>query len=261
MEGLMVLFGLALAGIAFLLPIVSFLLALGNQRRLRALEETVVRLQEQLSARVARSPGPIPREAQPAPPQPTPAPIPPLPAAAATPPRPPASPAPASPAPPEAATPSPVALPPAAAKPPAAAAAFRSRQLRLGEPGRRPAVLGGRGDRARLRRDLLPALLDRARLAAAPGPRRDRRDPRRRPARRLRAPRGAPLPDHGQRARRGRGRGPLRHVLRRPRAVAADPRLAHVPAARARGGRGGAAVDPARVDLHRRARPARRLLD
>jgi len=123
MEGLMVLFGLALAGIAFLLPIVSFLLALGNQRRLRALEETVVRLQEQLSARVARSPGPIPREAQPAPPQPTPAPIPPLPAAAATPPRPPASPAPASPAPPAAATPSPVALPPAAAKPPAAAAA------------------------------------------------------------------------------------------------------------------------------------------
>ena len=36
MEGLMVLFGLALAGIAFLLPIVSFLLALGNQRRLRS---------------------------------------------------------------------------------------------------------------------------------------------------------------------------------------------------------------------------------
>src|SRR5262245_52860859 len=92
MEGLMVLFGLALAGIAFLLPIVSFLLALGNQRRLRALEETVVSLEEQLKAlerrprtapaapaaeakpapttSVARAPVPVPRESQPAPPQP-----------------------------------------------------------------------------------------------------------------------------------------------------------------------------------------------
>ena len=83
MEGLMVLFGLALAGIAFLLPIVSFLLALGNQRQLRALEETVIRLQGQLNARprprrgVARAPVPVPREAQPAPPQPAPAPAPP----------------------------------------------------------------------------------------------------------------------------------------------------------------------------------------
>src|SRR5262245_9248383 len=124
MEGLMVLFGLALAGIAFLLPIVSFLLALGNQRRLRALEETVVRLQGQLNAleprarpaqaapvaeawpapaaSVARAPVPVPREAQPAPPPsaaaaatappasvPPVAPIPPVPAAAATPSRPP----------------------------------------------------------------------------------------------------------------------------------------------------------------------------
>src|SRR6185436_17567757 len=107
MEGLMVLFGLALAGIAFLLPIVSFLLALGNQRRLRALEETVVRLQAQLSAHeprarapqtapaaearpdpatsVARAPAPPARVAAPAPSPPAPAVLPPTPQ---TPPRP-----------------------------------------------------------------------------------------------------------------------------------------------------------------------------
>ena len=111
MEGLMVLFGLAVAGIVFLLPIMSFLLALGNQRRLRALEETVTRLQGQLNARpapttsVARAPVPVPREAQPAPlqpapapaPVPTPPPSPPQPVAAAPPPLPPAPQAPVSP--------------------------------------------------------------------------------------------------------------------------------------------------------------------
>lgn len=86
MEGLMVLFGLALAGIAFLLPIVSFLLALGNQRRLRALEETVIRLQGQLNAQPAPAPTPVPTPAaalRPSPPQPVAAAPPPLPPALA----------------------------------------------------------------------------------------------------------------------------------------------------------------------------------
>ena len=136
MEGLMVLFGLAVAGIVFLLPIVSFLLALGNQRRLRALEETVIRLQGQLNAleprartpqaapaaearpapttSVARAPVPVPRVAQPATPQPAPAPTPaptpppslPQPVAGVTPPLPPAPQAPVPPAAPAASAPS-----------------------------------------------------------------------------------------------------------------------------------------------------------
>jgi uncharacterized membrane protein len=121
MEGLMVLFGLTLAGIAFLLPIVSFFLALGNQRRMRALEETVARLQRQLSAlepragaapapSVARAPAAVPREAVPAPPQPAASP-PPLPAA-------PPPPLPPSPSQPITAATSPLPVTPLAQLPP-----------------------------------------------------------------------------------------------------------------------------------------------
>jgi hypothetical protein len=203
MEGLMVLFGLALAGIAFLLPIVSFLLALGNQRRLRALEETVIRLEGQLNARpapttsVARAPVPVPREAQPAPPQPAPTdPVQPRTrrlrralrsrSSAAPPPLPPATQAPVPPAAPGPARHPllrrrprtacrrgrPLRLAPRPAPP---APPNEGGRLRLGEPGRRPTLLGRGGHRPRLRRDLLPALLDRARLAPAARARRDRR--------------------------------------------------------------------------------------
>src|SRR5262252_5108523 len=118
MEGLMVLFGLALAGIAFLLPIVSFLLALGNQRRVRALEETVVRLEAQIRA-LGSAPAPARREsvtpaAAPAVvPPPAPTAVEPVPAVA-----PPVTAAPAAPAPPPLAppplTPEPSPPPPAA---------------------------------------------------------------------------------------------------------------------------------------------------
>ncbi len=278
MEGLMVLFGLALAGIAFLLPIVSFLLALGNQRRLRALEETVIRLQGQLNARPAPTTSvrahrfPFPRGSPARRSRRLPAPA--EPSAAGR-----------SGAAPFAARATGAGVArcrsgqrairacgvgdPRAAQAAhsaraaacAARAAERRRRLRLGEPGRRPTLLGRGGHRPRLRRDLLPALLDRARLAAAARARRDRRPDRRGAARRLRAPRRAALSDHGQCARRGRGLHPLRHLLRRPCPVAADSGLAHVPAARARGRGGRAALDPARVDLHRRPRAAGRLLD
>ena len=104
--------------------------------------------------------------------------------------------------------------------------------VRLGEPRRRQAVLGDRRHRARVRRRVLPALLDRARLAAAAGPRGHRHPRRDCAARRLRAEGGAPLPGDRERDGRRGDRDPLRDVLRRARALEPDSRARHVRAAR-----------------------------
>ena len=133
--------------------------------------------------------------------------------------------------------------------------------VRLGKPGRREALLRDRRDRARARRGLLPQVFDGPRLARAAGPRRHRHHRRDRAARDVRADGGAPLSGDRQRARRRGDCDPLRDLLRGPRPVAPDPGRRRVRAAGPRHRRGCAAVDPARLALHRGARSARRLFD
>ena len=105
-------------------------------------------------------------------------------------------------------------------------------------------------------------VLGRARLAAAAGPRGHRHRRRARAAGRLRAEGGAPLSGHRECARRRGDRDPLLDLLRRARALGPDSRApspscssAVVTALAV------AALHPARVALHRRPRPARRLRD
>ena len=113
---------------------------------------------------------------------------------------------------------------PRAAAPSTGAAAGPCVRDRLGSLRRREALLRGRGHRARARRDLLPALLDRAGMARTADPRRHRRDRRDRAARRVRAEGGTEVRGDGQRPRRGRHRHSLRDVLRRACALGSDSR-------------------------------------
>ena len=75
-------------------------------------------------------------------------------------------------------------------------------------------------------------VLDRARLAAAAGPRRHRRARRHRAARRVRAEGGARVSGDRERDRRGGDRDPVRDLLRGARAVEPDPGAGDVRPAR-----------------------------
>ena len=165
--------------------------------------------------------------------------------------------APATPRPPAAPPPAPPRSHRPAASAPSASAAAAA--VRLGEPGGGQAVLVDRRHPVRPDGDHVPALFGRARLAAAADPAGDRLRDGGHPPRLLRAAAGAPLCDHRQRARRGGDRRPVLDLLRGAHPLAPPRRGAHLRAPGDGHRRGGGALDPPRLAVHRPAGAARRL--